>query len=285
MTVSQTNRRSCSRVRETSDRQSRRSSVTLSDDYEDTRSEILSYSYMTFLVLVFGYSLYFSHFDGKFKFHMIPQRVEEVLISHLFNTESGAGFNEKLEKPLRRFGPIKFLTYNCLVIQFVSALLHLLSQKYPKFTLLRDITFTAFAFPLSCYVFCNFWGVYYTQGREVIYPVTLVPYYPNWLNHVSHTLIIPSNIGLAYLTFHRYINRGLLLCLSFLAIYFSFISYIKIKTGLFPYEFMNQMCAAALVVYLGSMFFCSIAFYQFGYFITSIFHPSKRHQLEQIQLI
>lgn len=180
-----------------------------------------------------------------------------------------------LEYQLQPFGLFKFLTYNSLLWQFISAILHLLAQIINKYKKLRDIVFLTFAYPVGCHVVCTFWVVYWTQGRDSIYPISIEPYYPAWLNHVTHSIIVPANIGQAYLTFHRPIKNGMVVSISFLLIYFAFILYIRFNSGMFPYPYMNQMCFVSLIVYIGSMFFCSLAFYQTGCFLTAIFHPKK----------
>lgn len=184
-----------------------------------------------------------------------------------------------LDPQLQTYGLFKFLTFNSLILQFLSSVLHIIAEIYPKSKLLRDVIFTAFAYPIGSHVVYTFWTIYWTQGRDMIYPVSFEKYYPGWLNHVTHTIIVPVNIGQAYLTFHRFIRRGAVLTISFMAIYCLFILYIRCRSGMFPYTFMNQMSFISIVVYFGCVFFCCIALYETGYIVTNVFHMKRIRRL------
>lgn len=147
------------------------------------------------------------------------------------NSESAAVWNQLFGPVLQSFGLWKFLTFHSLVFQMISCVLHLLALKSPKYTMLRDIIFTSFAFPLGNLVVFTFWGVWWTQGRDMIYPVALEKYYPIWLNHVTHTIILPISIAQTYSTYHRYLRKGSFLSCCYILGYCMFTIYMRYISG------------------------------------------------------
>lgn len=179
------------------------------------------------------------------------------------------------EPALQAFGLWKFLTYHSLLFQMASCVLHLASCVAPKYIMLRDIIFTSFAFPIGNLVVLTFWTVWWTQGREMIYPVSIENYYPPWLNHVTHTIILPLNIAQTYITCHRYLRKGSLVSCCYIGIYCIYSLYIRYVAGIFVYPFMNQMSAASVAIYMMSCLFCTVVLYEIGFFLTAILHLKK----------
>lgn len=187
-----------------------------------------------------------------------------------------ANLAKKIFEPvLLPFGLWKFLTYHSLIMQFLSSVLHLIAFVNPKTRMLRDIVFTCFAYPIGSVVVYSFWTVWWTQGREMIFPKWIESIYPGWLNHTTHSILLPVNLAQVYLTVHKYIRRGSLLPFGFLLVYCLLLTYIRYKSGVFVYPYMNQMSFLPMVVYFGTVLFCVVALYESGYFLTGVFHMRR----------
>lgn len=180
-----------------------------------------------------------------------------------------------LDEELQSFGLFKFLTYNSLILQFVSMILSLFTYVIPRFRYIRDVVFLSLSFPVGCHVVSTFWVVYYTQGRDTIYPISIEPYYPSWLNHVTHTILLPVNIAQVYISCHKPHKYGSLISIGFMLVYFTFILYIRLTVGMFPYPYMNDMNKISLIIYIGCMFFCSFGFYELGCNLSELFYPRR----------
>lgn len=183
--------------------------------------------------------------------------------------------NKILDLRLQSYGLWTFLTYQSLCIQFIACCLHLVVLFMPKYKLIRDIVYTSFAYPIGSIVVYSFWTIWITQGQEMIFPKIIEPYYPPWLNHVTHTIIVPINIAQAYITFHGYIKKGALLTFAYIFSYVIFSYYIRLRCGMFVYPFMNTASPISLLIYFGSTIFCTLAIHETGYFITGLFHLKK----------
>lgn len=179
------------------------------------------------------------------------------------------------EPRIQIFGLWKFLTYHSLLIQTASCFLHLVAHVATKYRILQDIVFTAFAFPIGNLVVISFWLVYWTQGRDMIYPKAIEKYFPVWLNHVTHTIILPLNLTQTYLTYHRYLRKGSILSLCYMLGYYIFTLYIRYRAGVFVYPFMNQMSTISVTIYLTCILFCTVILYEISFLLTGIFHARK----------
>lgn len=160
-------------------------------------------------------------------------------------------------------------------MQFASSLLHLTAFIWPKTKVTRDVVFTCLAYPIGSVVVYSFWTVWLTQGREMIFPKWLESIYPDWLNHTTHTILVPINIVQAYLTVHRYIRKGSLLPFCFLLFYCGLLAYIRWKCGVFVYPYMNQIGFIPIGIYFGTILFCVVALYESGFFLTGVFHMRR----------
>lgn len=189
--------------------------------------------------------------------------------------DKGVLFKDILDSRLQPYGLRKYLTYNCLLMQFASSVLHLLTGIFPKLKKVRDIVFTTLAYPIGAFVVCKFWTIWWTQGREQIYPVAIETYYPVWLNHVTHTMVLPINIGQAYLTNHLYMNRGSIITVLFILAYTIYVLFIRFNCGAFVYPYLNRMGKVSLAIYTVSNAFLILVAYESGSFTTTTFHPKK----------
>ena len=186
-----------------------------------------------------------------------------------------------MDARLQPYGLWKYLTYHSLILQFVSSCLHISALWYPGLRTSRDLLFTSLAYPVGSIVEYTFWAVWWTQGRDAIFPQSLELYYPVWLNHLTHTLIVPLNIAQAYLTLHRHMKRGFLVMLSYAALYWTYLLYIRFRTGIYVYPFMNEMGTTSIILYVASIAFCSAAVYETGFFMTGLFHLKEFRRMSR----
>lgn len=178
---------------------------------------------------------------------------------------------------MRAFGKWRFLTYNCLVMQFVAYSLCLTAHFVPKLRRPRDFFFTTFAFPIGMLVVSSFWTIWFVAGREYIFPIALEPYYPPWLNHVTHTIIAPINLAELLLVRHHYTSdrRSLTPLVGYVLSYTSFLLYIRFQTGRFVYPFLNKMDAVPVGAFMTGMAVFTIIFYKSGKLLHDCMHGLK----------
>lgn len=169
------------------------------------------------------------------------------------------------------------------MIQLANALLHVLAHFIKSLRGPRDLVFSTLAFPIGSIVVYTFWLVWFVAGREAILPAKLDPFYPLWLNHSSHTVIVPINMIMAYLVHHKYSRKGVLLTLGYTSLYVAFLHVIKVQTGLFVYGYLNDMNDYQRLIY----FACSAVFaylmYKSGQLLTRAFHGGYASAPQQQQ--
>lgn len=177
-----------------------------------------------------------------------------------------------IPKELHKYGLLKFLTYQCLLIQFVNSLLHVGACFMQFLEKPRDLFFSTLAYPVGSIVVYSFWAVWHLMGRELIFPAALSQYYPDWLNHVTHTIIAPMNILLALVVHHKYSKNGSALTVLYLACYTGFLLYVKKESGIFVYRYLETMSQPELVLYFGSTGVFAYLMYKSGQLLTSLVH-------------
>lgn len=121
------------------------------------------------------------------------------------------------------------------------------------------------------------------MGRDFIFPAALSQYYPDWLNHVTHTLIAPLNIILALQIHHKYVKNGAALTVLYLACYTGFLLYVKQQSGTFVYRYLETMGQIELTVYFLSTGLFAYLMYKSGQFFTSLAFskPTQRPNLKE----
>ena len=173
---------------------------------------------------------------------------------------------------LRIYGQFKFLTFQCLLLQVLNAALHVLAYFVRALEKPRDLVFSALAYPVGSLVVYTFWAVWHTLGREFIFPLELSQYYPDWLNHATHTIIVPINILLAVLVHHKYSSAGLYVTLAFTGFYTLFLHLIKAQSGLFVYKYLDAMGDVQRLVYFGLTGVFAHITYKSGQLLTELVH-------------
>lgn len=173
---------------------------------------------------------------------------------------------------LNVYGQLKFLTYQCLLIQILSTVLHILAHFVPPLRRLRDLVFTTLAYPVGSIVVYTFWAVWLLLGRELILPEKMDKFFPLWLNHSTHTIIAPINIALSVLLHHKYTKKGVLVTLIYTGLYTAFLHLIKAQTGLFVYGYLNQFSETERAIYFASTGIFTYLMYKSGQLLTYAVH-------------
>lgn len=202
-------------------------------------------------------------FNLSFKFNLLKAASQQLYL--------------RTSPAMRVFGKWRFLTYDCLIMQFAAYSLCLAAHYYPSLRRTRDYFFTSVAFPLGMTVVISFWSIWLIFGREDIFPQSIEQYYPPWLNHVTHTIIAPINLIQLISVRHNYnTDRRALIPLAAIAgSYTSFLLYIRFRTGRFVYNFLNKLDAFGVGFFLAgtAVFLC--AMYKTGKIIHDYAHGIK----------
>merc|ERR1712080_759171 len=81
-------------------------------------------------------------------------------------------------------------------IQFIyftiSFLSNLLGSKASKLQSVRDYMFATLAFPIGQFVGIVFWVLFHLD-RELVFPKLLDQFFPNYINHMMHSTVIPHS--------------------------------------------------------------------------------------------
>ncbi|KAG8190513.1 hypothetical protein JTE90_006680 [Oedothorax gibbosus] len=155
-------------------------------------------------------------------------------------------------------GRFKYLTYWNLIVQFLffagSCIVDLMkstSSNQYKLTKIRDKLFGGIVLPYGVFVVFMFWGLY-SFDRELIFPKAMDAMFPPWLNHVSHTVILPALIIETYILKHRHPQRkeGFLYALAFGMAYFVWTLYLGLKMDIWVYPVLQIMSWSQRVPFL-----------------------------------
>ncbi|XP_003740373.2 androgen-dependent TFPI-regulating protein [Galendromus occidentalis] len=114
----------------------------------------------------------------------------------------------------------------------------------------RDYIFCSVSLPSSIFVTILFWGIY-AVDRELIFPKEIEPYYPNWVNHCSHTLIAFTAISEALLYSHGIPSNRKALpgILAWFGFYLVWVLYLGVSRGIWVYQVMRVLEPAGLTAF------------------------------------
>ncbi|KFM81087.1 Androgen-induced 1 protein, partial [Stegodyphus mimosarum] len=144
-------------------------------------------------------------------------------------------------------GRWKYLTYWNLIAQFLffalSCILDLIKvspSTYHKLMRFRDKMYAGIVLPYGVFVVAVFW-ILYTIDRELIFPRVLDAIFPAWLNHVSHTVILPVLLLETYILKHRHPRRkdGVVITALFGVVYTSWVLYLALVMDIWPYPILQ----------------------------------------------
>jgi len=178
-------------------------------------------------------------------------------------------------------GKAKFLTQWNLVLQGFyfgyCVFLDVIPIKVLK--RFRDLLFCSISLPLCLYVACIFWGLY-AIDRELIFPKAIEPFYPNWLNHGSHSIIVPFAVLEAMLYEHRQPSRfvGMTALLIWFLVYFVWVMYLGLVHEVWVYPVMDALTAPLLAVFFVGCFAVVFMFYSMASFINTFRYRSSQEK-------
>lgn len=210
---------------------------------------------------------------------------------HMNSLTTNKGMQAIVPPELNVYGQLKFLTYQCLWIQILSTTLHILAHFIRPLKGLRDLVFTTLAFPVGSLVVSTFWVVWIFMGRELILPSKMDPFYPPWLNHSTHSIILPINMIMSILLHHKYTRNAFFVTLLYTGLYTAFLHVIKAQTGVFVYGYLNQFSETERAIYFAFTGLIAYLMYKLGQLLTYAVHgrtgakqvASGRQQQQQQQ--
>lgn len=201
--------------------------------------------------------------------------------------------------PNGRFGGrLKYLTYWDLWIQFITFSICLLSDlisipnrnqslTQPFIIRLRDTLFNCLAVPIGLFVVLSFWAIYFVD-RELIFPTGIEKYYPIWLNHTTHTFVLPILLIENYLVSHNRSQQsnGLLILLSVVTAYLTWILYIGLTLNHWVYPILEVLTWPLRASFILGSGFLMIAFYYLGdVFYTTTWKSAPKLSQSKIESI
>ncbi|XP_012278971.1 androgen-dependent TFPI-regulating protein isoform X2 [Orussus abietinus] len=172
-----------------------------------------------------------------------------------------------LRQTFRNFDPgqVKYLTVWNLIIQAVFFFICLLNDFYgsnkvnlkkrPLIRKIKDYIHATFSFPIAMFVGITFWALMFVD-RELVLPKALDPYFPWWLNHMMHTMIMVTTLLETIICPRQYPKRGNGLAgLSVLMLaYLVWMHVIHAKSGIWVYPVMEVLTFPLRVAFFAVLF-------------------------------
>ncbi|KAM9364936.1 androgen-dependent TFPI-regulating protein [Pholidichthys leucotaenia] len=151
-------------------------------------------------------------------------------------------------------GPWKYLTFLNLLLQMtffgVAATIDLQPGKKTESTLSRckDFLFSVYAFPVGTFVVLLFWSIF-AYDRELVYPATIDTFFPPWINHAMHTIVLPVLFGEVVLQPHTYPQaKHALAALGVVGLaYLFWIIWVYLSVGIWVYPLLRHFSTIGLV--------------------------------------
>lgn len=149
-------------------------------------------------------------------------------------------------------GKFVFLTFWNAIIQAVFFLICMLNDwfgtnavnpsKPPFVRRLKDYMHASICFPVAMFVGITFWSLM-AVDRKLVFPKILDKYFPWWLNHLMHTMIMVSITVETILSPRKYPSRskGFTGHVIFMLIYLIWMHIIYFKSGIWVYPVMEVL--------------------------------------------
>ncbi|XP_061098684.1 androgen-dependent TFPI-regulating protein [Conger conger] len=161
-------------------------------------------------------------------------------------------------------GPWKYLTFLNLVLQMVffglAAACDFQSSSGKgmdkQLDLCMHLLFSVLAFPVGLFVVLLFWTIF-TYDRELVYPGSMDEFFPQWMNHAMHTLVLPLLLGEILLQPHEYPKtKNGLAALGIVGLaYLSWVIWIYLAAGIWVYPLLGLFSTPGLM----GLFFCNMS--------------------------
>ncbi|KAH0544253.1 androgen-induced gene 1 protein-like [Cotesia glomerata] len=189
-------------------------------------------------------------------------------------------------------GKFKFLTFWDAIIQAVFFFLCILNDIYgtnkvaPKQTPLlrriKDYFHATFSFPLAMFVGITFWSLMFFD-RELVLPKALDPYFPWWLNHLMHTMIMITTVLEMISAPRQYPKKksGYIGLYALMISYLIWIHIIYYKSGVWVYPVMEVLSWPLRILFFISLFGFTGLLYYAGEIIDNLIWGSKKSKNHQ----
>ncbi|XP_028324785.1 androgen-dependent TFPI-regulating protein [Gouania willdenowi] len=151
-------------------------------------------------------------------------------------------------------GPWKYLTFLNLLLQMVFfglAAVHDLQPGKKSENILgksKDLLFSVFAFPVGMFVVLLFWSIF-VYDRELVYPATIDTFFPPWINHAMHTIVLPILLGEVLVQPHTFPQTKHALALLGVVggAYLFWILWVYMSVGIWVYPLLGLFSTPGLV--------------------------------------
>lgn len=149
-------------------------------------------------------------------------------------------------------GQWKYLTFWNMWIQMVYFGISFLNNIFgthatdpmsaSKLQKIRDFFFATLAFPIGQFVGIVFWTLFYIN-RELVFPVAFDKFFPNYINHMMHTTVIPAQLLELVLLYHIYPSKkkGIFTTFFFCALYLSWTLVVAHVGGVWVYPIFQVL--------------------------------------------
>ncbi|XP_018300535.1 androgen-dependent TFPI-regulating protein isoform X2 [Mycetomoellerius zeteki] len=203
-------------------------------------------------------------------FHLVSLAAYSFTVYYTYNVLHFPGY-----KMFNNFDPgqNKYLTVWNLILQTIFFLICLLNDlfgtnavnpKKPPFTRkLKDYFHASLGFPVAMFVGVTFWVLMFVD-RELVLPKALDPYFPWWLNHLMHTMIMVTTMLEMIFVPRQYPkrSRSLGILVSFMLTYLVWVHVIYYKSGVWVYPVMDVLTLPLrLVFFIVLLTFCVILYF------------------------
>ncbi|KAK0179935.1 hypothetical protein PV327_005632 [Microctonus hyperodae] len=185
-----------------------------------------------------------------------------------------------MDKKFEQFNPgqLMFLTVWGVIAQAVFFFLCVLNDFYgtnkiapknvPIFRRIKDYFHATYSFPLAMFVGITFWGLM-AVDRELVLPKALDPYFPTWLNHLMHTMIMVTTVIEMFVAPRQYPRRrnGFIGLYILMLTYLVWMHVIYYKSNVWVYPVMEVLSLPLRIAFFVVLF----AFSGFLYYIGEVF--------------
>ncbi|XP_011502581.1 PREDICTED: androgen-dependent TFPI-regulating protein-like [Ceratosolen solmsi marchali] len=170
-------------------------------------------------------------------------------------------------------GQLKFLTVWNVIAQtlfFFTSLLNdifgtnsNIPKKMPFIRRYKDFYHASVGFPVAIFVGLTFWGLMFVD-RELVLPKALDLYFPRWLNHLMHSMIMVTTILEMLMVPRQYPKRsqGLGVLTGFMLIYLSWMHFVYYMNGIWAYPVIEILTwPFRIIFYLALLMFAAGLYY------------------------
>ncbi|XP_076653595.1 androgen-dependent TFPI-regulating protein isoform X2 [Halictus rubicundus] len=161
-------------------------------------------------------------------------------------------------------GKFKFFTFWNGILQAIFFLICTLNdwfgtnavnpKKPPLIRKFKDLLHASLGFPVAAFVALVFWTLMFID-RELVFPKVLDPYFPWWLNHLMHSMVLVSTVIEMIIAPRQYPRRltGLSTTVIFDFIYLIWVNVIYYKSGIWVYPLLSLMSVPVRMLFMLSM--------------------------------